>query len=765
MIITGWLFDAYATENGITIWLIDERGKKHKVHYAFQPAFYINLNKDEEKFLQSVRKQLLCNISLCRVEKKELYSQTVINVLEVSVHNPMMFQKVVHALTKYFNFYKFYGADIKVIQLFYYVTQLFPLAFGEYEIENGELKQWDLHDTNGAEDYKVPDLSIMTLMPSMKILAPKYQRSLEIEVSIDGTTRVLQESEPLELLKQINYYLEQYDPDIVMTEYGDATLLPMLASLANQYRFPLKLNRDENANYITSKAVTYFSYGAIKHRDGVFELAGRWHLDKENSFIMGESDLDGLFDLSRLAQIGVQHQARTSIGSALSSMQISWAYRNNVLVPYKRPIKESFKTFSTLLKSDRGGLHFMPPKGYHEQVAELDFTSMYPALMRNHNISSETIDCQCCPDSKHHVPELNYRLCERTKGFVPQTLKPIIIKRAMYKELRKTAPTDELRKKYDRMQNALKWILVTCFGYLGFKKSRMGRIEAHESVNAFAREGLLRAKEIAEENGFELVHAIVDCVWLKKKGATKEEYEALALKIEKEVGVKISVEGIYNWILFPASKTDENIPTATRYVGVYNDGDMKVRGLEVRRHDTPKFIKKMQNEMLELLSTYHTVAEIKYHLQDVLDIVRKHVDELQSRKVSPLELIIRRHISNDPYEYSNKSINAIVSQTLSEAGVQISAGESIEYIITDATGKKDPQRAKPLALYALEDGYDAEKYSELVFKAAETLLQPFGYNAQLLKGYFEPQAHNYSFALNEQPRNETKMSLRRAQLS
>ena len=747
MTITGWLFDAYPTEKGITLWLIDVEGKKHKLHYAFRPVFYINLNKDEEKFLQSVRKQLPCDISLCRVEKRELYSQAVVKVLEVSVQNPMMFQNMVYALTKYFNFYKFYGADIKVIQLFYYITQLFPLAYGEYEVENDQLKRWNLLDDNGAERYSLPEFSIMTLAPSMKLFAPKYQRSLEIEIGIDGTTHVLQQNDPLELLEQINYYLEQYDPDIIMTEYGDATLLPMLASLANQYRFPLKLNRDANTNYIRSKAVTYFSYGAIKHRDGVFELAGRWHLDKENSFIIGESDLDGLFDLSRLAQIGVQHQARTSIGSALSSMQISWAYRNNVLVPYKRPIKESFKTFSTLLKSDRGGLHFMPPKGYHEQVAELDFTSMYPVLMHNHNISSETIDCRCCPDSKHRVPELNYRLCERNEGFVPQTLEPIIRKRAKYKQLKKSAPTEELRNKYDRMQNALKWILVTCFGYLGFKKSRMGRIEAHESVNAFAREGLLCAKEIAEENGFELVHAIVDCIWLKKKGATHDEYEALALKIEKVVGVKISLEGIYNWILFPSSKMDADIPTATRYVGVYDTGELKIRGLEVRRRDTPKYVKKMQNEMLELMASYRSVSEVKYHLQDVLDVVQKYIDDLRSGTVSPLDLIVRRHISKDPYEYSNKSINAIVSQTLSEAGIEISAGESVEYIITDATGKSDPQKAKPLTLYDLDDGYDIEKYSEMVFKAAETLLQPFGYHERLLKECFEAQRYDTSLAL------------------
>ncbi|MEW5800216.1 MAG: DNA polymerase domain-containing protein [Bacteroidota bacterium] len=733
MTMTGWLFDAYPTEKGITVWFIDTHGKKYKTQYPFRPMFYAHLTKDEEKFLQSIRKQLPSEISLCRVEKREMYSRAMINVLEVAVHNPMMLHKVVYAMTKHFNFYKFYGADIKAVQLFYYTTQLFPLAYGTYEIEKGVLKHWALSDTNGAEDYPLPDFSVMMLVPSMKIFTPKYQRSLEIEITIDGTTRLLQEYEPIEMLKQINYYLEQHDPDIILTEYGDATLLPKLVSLANQYQFPLKLNRDDHANYIIGKEVTYFSYGAVKHRDGVFELAGRWHLDKGNSFILDESYLDGLFDLSRLARIGVQHQSRTSIGSALSSMQIAWAYNNNVLVPYKRPMKESFKTFGTLLKSDRGGLHFMPPKGYHEQVAELDFTSMYPVLMHNHNISSETIDCPCCPDSPHHVPELGFHLCEKNLGFVPQTLEPIIRKRAKYKQLRKTAPTQELRDKYDRMQNALKWILVTCFGYLGYKKSRLGRIEAHESVNAFARDVLLCAKAIAEEEGFELVHAIVDSMWLQKKGATKDDYYALANRIRHTVGVDISVEGIYNWILFPSSKMDESIPTATRYVGVYDTGEIKVRGLELRRGDTAKYVTKMQHEILALLGKNRTIAEIKYNLQDVLDVIKLYADNLRCGIVSPLDLIIRRRISKDPNEYSNNNVNALVSNALSNAGVDLSAGESVEFIYIDSTGGKSPEKAKPLPLYTVDDQYDVEKYLELLLDAAETLLQQFGYTAEIIK--------------------------------
>jgi len=57
----------------------------------------------------------------------------------------------------------------------------------------------------------------------------------------------------------------------------------------------------------------------------------------------------------------------------------------------------------------------------------------------------------------------------------------------------------------------------------------------------------------------------------------------------------------------------------------------------------------------------------------------------------------------------------------------------IEYIIIDHTGKRKPEKAKPLALYAFEDGYDIDKYTELAIDAAATLLEPLGYRVEDLQ--------------------------------
>lgn len=738
--VKGWLFDLYPSPEGITIWLIDEEGGKHRCHAPFVPCFYLHLQPADRKRVSALAQRCGLPLSIDAATKTELYSGEAWDVVQLNVHDPTRMRETVSFFERFFPHFAFFNSDIPVQQLYLYHTGLFPLAYGEYFIEaDGALRDWILHDRLDALEYTTPPLTLMVLRNANDFVPPKYQPRVQLEISYNGRTYTLEEENPQDLLQTVNWHLHQQDPDILVTEYGDATLLPMLTRLAQQCHVPLLLNRDHQAGYFTSKESSYFQYGKIVHKDGAFELAGRWHIDMENSFTIGEAELDGLFEVARLTQIPGQHQARTTIGSGLSSMQLSWAYRNNVLIPSKKREPEDFKSASILLLADRGGLIFQPPLGYHEQVAELDFVSMYPSIMEQHNVSPETINCRCCRNAV--VPELGYTICERRRGVVPETLAPILRKRTYYKRKKRELKSrnDPQWKLYDHRQNALKWMLVTCFGYLGYKNARFGKIEAHESVNAFSREAILHTKEIAERSGFTFVHAIVDCIWLKKDQASGEDYRCLCEEIRNTIGIDISLEGTYDWILFPASKMDPVLPTANRYVGWYHHGELKVRGIEMRRRDTPRFIKNMQTEMFERMSHARSVTDIAAALPDLLEIVHRFLTILRSGHADPMDLVIRRHISQEANDYTNNSINALVAKMVDELGVHLAPGELLEYIIIDQSGKKRPEKAKPLALYAFEDGYDIEKYTELLLKAAETILLPLGEDLEHLQEHFQLQ--------------------------
>jgi len=747
--ITGWLFDLYAINNGLAIWIIDNEGNAHRCFVPFRPSFYLAAHKIREESIYTTMKRKGVAVTISCTEKLELYSGKLMPVLQVSIHNPVHFRRAVKIVENIAPHDALYNTDISVEQLFLYDRDLFPLAEAEYHIENGRLTGFDILVPQESLDYHIPPLRTMTIKNAAEEAAPgsrtepKYHRYLQLEISYENKKLLLEEENAADVLKTLDHELARYDPDIILTSWGDAMLMHFLAKLSEKENVPVRFNRDPAVPYRTTRDTSYFSYGKIVYKAGAFFLAGRWHLDLYNSFLIDEADLEGIFELARLTRLPVQQQGRAAIGTGLSSLQIAYACRNGILVPAKKREPEDFKSARTLMLADRGGLMFLPEMGYHENIGELDFTSMYPALMVNKNISPETINCKCCPDSQIRVPELGYRICEKRRGLVPETLVPLLVRRKHYKAMQRklqhksNGGSKEIpiltAERYKRRQTALKWILVTCFGYLGYKNARFGRIEAHETVNAFSRETLLQAKELAEQNDFHLEHAIVDCVWLKKNNATEKEYEHLAQQIEAKTGIPITFEGIYDWIVFPASKMDTALSTVTRYVGRFRDGEVKIRGIEVRRRDTPRYVKKMQIDMLQLMAEVRSIAEIQKRLPDLLAIVKYYVRQLREGRANPYELVVRRHVTQDPDQYSNRSVNALVAQAIVAAGVSLQPGESIEFIITDQSGKYDPDKAKPLFMYKPEDGYDAEQYTKLVLDCAATLLHPLGWSKEPLE--------------------------------
>lgn len=641
--VTGWLFDVYPSHGGMVLWFIDQDGNKHRAVVPFAPAFFLHLSKEDRRRAELIARRCRASVSLQQTQRRELYSNDVWDVLQVFVSDPTKFRSVVSYYERFFPYFAFFNSDLLPAQLYFYETQLFPLAYGEYAIdESGRLVDWVLHDARECVEYELPPLSLMTLRNANDFVPPKYQRTLQLEVEYDGNTYTLEQESPRDVLEAFNWHLRRFDPDIILTEYGDSVLLPKLVDLSCRMNIPLLLNRDQEADYKVSRESSFWQYGKVVHKDGAFELAGRWHIDVGNSFTVAESDLEGLFELVRITQMPGQRQARASIGTGLSSLQLSWAYRNGVLIPAKKREPEEFKSAATLLLADRGGLIFQPPIGYHDDIAELDFVSMYPSIMVNHNVSPETVNCRCCVNAR--VPELGYTICEQREGIVPATLRMVVEKRAYYKKRKREfkGKDDALFHRYDRRQNSLKWMLVSCFGYLGYKNARFGRIEAHESVNAFSRDAILAAKEIAEARGYELVHAIIDCMWLRKPGTTERDYEELCDEISSRVGIDISLEGMYNWIVFPASKMDPVIPTANRYAGFYKHGELKIRGIEARRHDTPQFIKNMQAAMLEQMSKARNSEDVETMVPELLDIARGYVSLLQSGQANPTDLVLRR---------------------------------------------------------------------------------------------------------------------------
>jgi DNA polymerase elongation subunit (family B) len=426
----------------------------------------------------------------------------------------------------------------------------------------------------------------------------------------------------------------------------------------------------------------------------------------------------------------------------MSSLQLYNAWKSDILVPWKKGEPESFKSGWELLVADRGGFVFEPKIGFHTDVVEVDFTSMFPMLMLTRNISAETVLCKCCPDSKVRVPELGYNVCEKRVGIVPKTLDLLLKKRLKYKALMKEASDERLKEVYNMRQGALKWILVTCFGYLGYRNARFGKVDAHIAVCAFARDALLKTVRLAEEHGFEVVHGIVDSLWLKKAGVSPREVADFCREASKAIGVPLNVEGKYRWIVFLPSKVSSQIPVLNRYYGVFEDGRIKMRGIEARRGDTPPFIEKAQIDMIKVLAKASNYEEFLERVPLALGVLKEYADKLISKNVDIEELLIAKRLSKRPSDYAHDVFQAIAARQLMIAGFDVYPGQTVQYLITNSKSKRINERVLAKQLIKAKVNYDVEKYLELLVSAADMLLGVFGYSAERVRNqilYHEKQ--------------------------
>jgi DNA polymerase II len=719
MKLQGWIFDLYPGPLGMKLWLIEPNQTRRLLIDPFAPSFYAAGERESLRRLQAALGARGRGVACRFAERTDIWERDPIEVLEISVARPSEYSSWSRWVHRFDSRLRLYNSDLMLASMYCWERRVFPLARVEIEAdEENRVQSIACCDDEWALDYEIPPLEIMQVrLGGLSYIDPAHGRRTALEVEVDGRTYELDESgEPAAVA--LKHLLAQHDPDMILTDWGDAAILPRIRRQAAQLRLAIPFNRDPEAQIQQSRARSYMSYGRILFKNTSTTLFGRLHVDTQNSFIAEKCDLAGLWELVRVTKLPVQYAARTTTGTGISYMQMELAHRDGVLIPEQKAEPEDPKSPDELLAADRGGLVFVPKLGFFPNVAELDFVSEYPSIMARFNVSPETVNCPCCPDTPR-VPELGYRVCQRRRGITSRVVERLIAKRAEWKRRLREDPlvVGEFAHRYKLQRDALKWLLVCCFGYTGYKNARFGKIEAHEAINAYARETLLTAKEIAENRGFDLVHALVDSLYVHKEGAAREDYEALAREIAERTNLPLAIEAVYRYAVFLPSKQFGEVPVPNRFFAVSEEGELKVRGLESRRHDTPPLIVRMQKEVLSLLAEAHDYDGYCRRLEEAVRVVRRYEERLTNGEIAVEDLIVSKRLTRAPREYQKASLTAIAAQQLFGRGVRLRPGQTIEYVITDADARVPNDRVRAFAAWEGWHGYDRTKYRELLREA------------------------------------------------
>ncbi len=706
----------------MTLWLIDRNQSHYRLTDSFTPVFFVSGTEEGLAHLRDAAEKQATKLRAQLTERIDLWLNAQRKVLEVSVLVPTEFVGWGRWVHRFDSRLQLYNIDLMVASLYCWGKRIFPLAYVAVEADDeGSVRAMECQDDEWKLDYEMPPLKIMQIrLAGTSRLNPAHGQRPALEIEVDGTCWELDESgEPPAL--GFAHLLKREDPDVILSEWGDSTILPLLRQQAERLKFSLDLNRDQSASVQQSRGRSYTSYGRILFKASATTLFGRIHVDKQNSFISEKCDFAGLWELARVTKLPIQYAARTTTGTGISYMQMELAHRDGVLIPEQKAEPEDPKSPDELLAADRGGLVFVPKLGFTANVAELDFVSQFPSIMARFNISPETVNCPCCPGAPR-IPELGYRVCEKRRGITSRVVERLIAKRIELKKLQKTvAPPIAARFKLQR--DSLKWLLVCCFGYTGYKNARFGKIEAHEAINAVARETLLVAKELAENRGFELIHALVDSLYVWREGATHEDFEQLAKDIEERTNLPLAIESIYRYVVFLPSKQYQGVPVPNRFFAVGEDGEVKIRGLECRRHDTPPLLNRMQHEVLSILAEAHDYESYVQKLESARMVLAGYEECLASGKVEIKDLVVSKRITKEPRDYQKAGVTAIAAQQLFGSGVKLRPGQNIEYIITDSESSVPNDRVRAFALWEGWFGYDRKKYADMLREAFEPFVQ------------------------------------------
>lgn len=718
--VSGWLLDLYEHPvDGLVLWLVEEDGRRRRLRQDFPVTFYVAGPAARLRDLWVYLKQQEIPANLSRTERRDLFRPEPATVLAVETANPAGQQCLFRRAAKAFPELTYYDVDIHVALRHAAIYGTFPLARLSVAPEGDAIREIETLDTPWEIDLEFPPLRILQIEPDCD---PNHAAPVRLHLRMGGRSCVLPLEPEEALLNRLNYLLRREDPDLLLTAWGDTWLLPRLLEHSARLNLPLELNRESGRAVLQKPERSYYAYGHVIHRGQQVQLFGRWHIDIHNAVMYHDYGLEGVVESARMSALPVQAAARLSPGTGISSMQILTALRQGVLVPWRKQQPEDLRSVLDAMIADQGGLVYQPIIGLHHDVAEIDFVSMYPGIMARFNVSPETTGRQTAGAVR--VPELGLWINRQTNGLVPQTLKPLLEKRITLKEKAAALPRwDPRRKSYKAQAAAHKWLLVTCFGYLGYKNARFGRIEAHQAVTAYSRECLLRAKEAAEEAGFTVLHLYVDGLWVYRPGCcTVGDVQPLLDKISERTGLSVALDGIYRWVAFLPSRLNEKTPVANRYFGVFQDGSIKARGIESRRRDTPPFIARAQAALLELLAQAPDVEALPQYLPRAQALAQEWMQKLWRGGVPLDELVVGQRLSRTLESYRAPSPAARAATQLAEIGKVTRPGQTVHFIYTlglpgvHAWDLPSPPPAGKV---------DTPRYARLLQRAMETVLSVF----------------------------------------
>jgi len=218
-----------------------------------------------------------------------------------------------------------------------------------------------------------------------------------------------------------------------------------------------------------------------------------------------------IFMFMRIGRQGYHDASQRAIGNKVLNWIQGTLIERNTLIPNKTDLEQIGEGHSKADiegKGYRGAIVIPSEQGVHKHLKALDFGSLYPGMMKEHNISFDTMNCSHPECRDNIVPELPHHICSKKLGILPSLIgcmKDIRLEYFKKWAHDKTIPEKE-RARYSAIEQGIKIFVNASYGVNGDERFAMFCKPAAESITAYARDAITRvAVAIEKRHGTDLI--------------------------------------------------------------------------------------------------------------------------------------------------------------------------------------------------------------------------------------------------------------------
>ena len=272
--ITGWLFDVYPNDTNLTIWILGEDGQRYRLFQDFSASIYAAGPFPRLRELWKWLKAQPISVRLTREERKDVF-QGLVTVLAVEVLQPARLYELFRDIVAAFPNLIYYDADISLSLRYAAAFNVFPLARCRVEVREEKVISITPLDTPWELEPEPAPLRILSLEPNCD---PAHGEPEAVTISYGHVRFSLPLEKKRPLLICLAAELKRYDPDVILTSWGDTWLMPFLMEACKENGISLPLNRDDRRKWWNGKSIpiSHTARSSTAAGSYICEGAGIW---------------------------------------------------------------------------------------------------------------------------------------------------------------------------------------------------------------------------------------------------------------------------------------------------------------------------------------------------------------------------------------------------------------------------------------------------------------------------------------------------------